>query len=76
MKDNLDLVCNEYCREVTLEHAMNLWRCGRTIEVRIYNEKDQIKYWEKYNAQCEPRSCISFEELLNGRFFVVVDEGP
>ena len=72
---NIDIVCNDYLKEVSLQQAVELLKCGKTIEVRIYNEKDQIKYWEKYNAQCDDRDCWSLKEITQGRFFLVLDEG-
>lgn len=74
MRD-IDIIDNSYCKEVTLEEAKELLKWGRTIEVRIYDEKDRIKYWEKYNAKCNPHDCWSLIEVTKGRFFLVVDQG-
>jgi hypothetical protein len=72
---NTDVVSNNYCMEITLEEARTYLKMGKTIEVRIYDKKNRIKYWEKYNAVCNNRECWSLEEIINGRFFLIIDEG-
>lgn len=72
---NIDIVNNDYCTEVSIQQAVEYLKMGRTIEVRIYDEKDRIKYWEKYNANCNDLDCWSLKEISEGRFFLVLDEG-
>jgi hypothetical protein len=73
MRD-IDIVCNDYVREVTLDQAKELMKAGKTIEVRVYDDKDRIKYWEKYDAR-DDLLCWSLKEIMYGRFFLVIDQG-
>ena len=71
---NIDIVSNDYIQEITLEQARILLKNRKTIEVRIYDDKDRIKYWEKYNICNGANATWSLKEIMNGRFFLVLDE--
>jgi hypothetical protein len=72
---NIDIVCNDNVKEVSMQEAVNYLRMGCTIEIRLYNDKDQIIQWEKYN-RCEgDNTCWSLKEIQEGKFFLLLNEG-
>lgn len=71
---NCEMVSNEGLKQVYFHEAINQYCLGRTIECRIYDSFGQIIEWEKYNKCQGLEIALEFNEIINGKWFVHLND--